>query len=284
MDVLSQQKPQTSTVVTTPSSSAPADAAAIGTATDYARGDHAHGREAAQPVRVASTARAATTTLPSGHDIIVPITGTGPPTITSITAAASGTRATLEFQSAAVFVTNGSNLKLQADYNSTVLGTLTLESDGTNWIEIGRTPLTTSTSPTTQAFGDSSVIGTAGLPARDDHKHGMPADPVPAHNVATNVHGLPASTAVLGNRMNETAYCQYAQPGVTYGAPSAFTMGQVHDIASGGTIAFPVVFPNVCRAVVLGGGETANAYVGCAFAMNTSGFKVRVYDLSLIHI
>lgn len=42
MDILSQQKPQASTVVTTPSTQAFGDSAAIGTATDYARGDHKH--------------------------------------------------------------------------------------------------------------------------------------------------------------------------------------------------------------------------------------------------
>ncbi len=34
------------------------------------------------------------------------------------------------------------------------------------------------TSPTTQAFGDSAVVGTAAFAARRDHKHAMPATPV----------------------------------------------------------------------------------------------------------
>jgi hypothetical protein len=42
MDVLTQQKPQTSTVVTTPTTITMGDVAATGTATDYARGDHGH--------------------------------------------------------------------------------------------------------------------------------------------------------------------------------------------------------------------------------------------------
>lgn len=43
VDVLSQQKPQPNTVVTTPSVANFGDAAAIGSAADYARGDHVHG-------------------------------------------------------------------------------------------------------------------------------------------------------------------------------------------------------------------------------------------------
>jgi len=40
-------------------------------------------------------------------------------------------------------------------------------------------PLFDATSPTTQAFGDTAVIGTATVPARRDHKHEMMAAPTP---------------------------------------------------------------------------------------------------------
>ncbi len=39
------------------------------------------------------------------------------------------------------------------------------------------------TSPTTQAFGDSAVVGTAAFAARRDHKHAMPAAPAAAAGV-----------------------------------------------------------------------------------------------------
>ena len=41
------------------------------------------------------------------------------------------------------------------------------------------------TAPTTQAFGDAAVVGTAAFATRRDHKHAMPADPVTAHTVGT---------------------------------------------------------------------------------------------------
>lgn len=41
------------------------------------------------------------------------------------------------------------------------------------------------TAPSTQAFGDTAVVGTAAFATRRDHKHAMPADPVIAHIVGT---------------------------------------------------------------------------------------------------
>lgn len=85
--------------------------------------------------RIASVASIATLPpIPGART--VPITGTT--TITSIPAGAKGQFVTLEFQSAGCTVTNGSNLKLVADFISTPLRTLTLECDGTNWVEVGR--------------------------------------------------------------------------------------------------------------------------------------------------
>ena len=43
--------------------------------------------------------------------------------------------------------------------------------------------------PTTQAFGDAAAAGTGtNPPAADDHKHGMPANPVTAHEAAGDPH------------------------------------------------------------------------------------------------
>jgi hypothetical protein len=96
------------------------------------------GAENITPLRLGSTASAASLTLPTGPYIgIYPITGTT--TITSIAAGLSGQIAILEFASAGCQVTNGSNLKLITDYISTAYGELTLEYDGTNWVEQSRT-------------------------------------------------------------------------------------------------------------------------------------------------
>jgi len=132
---------------------------------------------AAQPVRVASTALADPLTLPAGRDIIVPITGTnGGTAITNITAAPVGTRATLEFQSAGAYITTIGNIKLVQVYESTVLGMLTVVSDGTNWVEQARVPnrATNTMQPSPLSFGGGSSGGANTLPARSDHTHELP--------------------------------------------------------------------------------------------------------------
>lgn len=88
--------------------------------------------------RLDPRASAATLLAPLG-DAVLPITGTT--TITSITAGGRGQLLLLEFASAACQVTDGSNLKLKNNYISAADGTLLLECDGTNWIEVSRNPL-----------------------------------------------------------------------------------------------------------------------------------------------
>ncbi len=94
----------------------------------------------AKQVRIPSVASAAAlnvnvyTSAPSW--LQVPVTGTT--TITSITAGAAGAIITLEFASANCAVTSSSALLLSTSYTSTVGSTLTLYSDGTNWIEMAR--------------------------------------------------------------------------------------------------------------------------------------------------
>src|SRR5271157_3140618 len=57
------------------------------------------------------------------------------------------------------------------------------------------------TAPVTQAFGDSAAAGSAGVAARRDHKHGMPASPtisdatisitdIVTNNASTTAHGF----------------------------------------------------------------------------------------------
>jgi hypothetical protein len=119
---------------TAPVTQAFGDAAAVGTVDFAARRDHAHGMMA-RTIYGASTASATTTTLPAGD--IIPITGTTK--ITGITAGAAGRQVTLEIASAGLWIANGSNLKLRGDFLScAALDTLTLHSDGTNWIEDAR--------------------------------------------------------------------------------------------------------------------------------------------------
>lgn len=94
----------------------------------------------AQAIRAPSTGSATALPYPSFTSaapiITLPVSGTT--AITSIAAGPAGTILILEFASATCSVANGSNLKLGGNYTSTALGTLTLESDGANWIEVAR--------------------------------------------------------------------------------------------------------------------------------------------------
>lgn len=93
-----------------------------------------------QAVRIPSVASAATlnvnfyTSNPGWYE--VPVSGTT--TITAINTGPAGSVIILEFASANCIVTNAGTLKLSAAYTSTTLSTLTLYSDGTNWVELAR--------------------------------------------------------------------------------------------------------------------------------------------------
>lgn len=65
---------------------------------------------------------------------------TGTAAITSITIKAAGTVAMLQFDSTAT-LTDGSNLALAGNFTGAAGSTITLVSDGTNWVEISRSPL-----------------------------------------------------------------------------------------------------------------------------------------------
>ena len=82
----------------------------------------------------ANVASATTTTLGTDGNFFV-ITGTT--TITSITAKTAGTIVVLDF-SGVLTLTDGSNLKLAGNFVTTADDTITLVSDGTNYIEISR--------------------------------------------------------------------------------------------------------------------------------------------------
>jgi len=81
---------------------------------------------------------ASTGTLTLGDDgNLFDITGTT--NITSITAKTAGTIVVLQFDGV-LTVTDGSNLSINGDLVTAAGNTLTLVSDGTNWIELSRTP------------------------------------------------------------------------------------------------------------------------------------------------
>ena len=81
-----------------------------------------------------TVASAGTVTLPVGR---TSVTITGTTGITSITATPANTRVLLIF-SGILTVTDGSNLKLAGNLVTTASSTLSLISDGTNWIETAR--------------------------------------------------------------------------------------------------------------------------------------------------
>lgn len=83
---------------------------------------------------VPSLASQATLTLP-GHPGIVEVTGTT--SITGVNARAVGERVTLVF-TGILTVTDGGNLKLAGNFVTSADDTITLVSDGTNWIEVAR--------------------------------------------------------------------------------------------------------------------------------------------------
>jgi hypothetical protein len=80
-----------------------------------------------------TVASAATITLPGGPWTQV----TGTTTITSIAASRPGRTVTLQF-TGALTLTDGSNLKLAGNYVTSADDTITLLSDGTNWVEVAR--------------------------------------------------------------------------------------------------------------------------------------------------
>ena len=89
--------------------------------------------EGLTPEGYGTVASAATITLPDTS--VVNVTGTT--NITSVTAGRRGRRVTLVFAGALTF-TDGSNLRLAGNFVTTADDTITLVSDGTNWVETAR--------------------------------------------------------------------------------------------------------------------------------------------------
>lgn len=130
------------------------------------------------------------------------------------------------------------------------------------------------TAPSTQAFGDAAATGSAAVAARRDHKHALPTDPVPAHNVAAGVHGLGASVNVLGNRSASGEFVQRGDTGAqtpTSGALSLFG-------SAGGTVTFPVAFSSAPRVFAGATNAAAVATLAAIYNVSTTGFTWSAYD------
>jgi hypothetical protein len=92
--------------------------------------------------------------------------------------------------------------KVTAGADDTILMADAAAGAGLKWVAAG--------TPSTQAFGDTAVVGTSDTFTRGDHKHAMMADPVTAHAAAADPHAgyrlesasgiayvaTPASTAI----------------------------------------------------------------------------------------
>lgn len=95
------------------------------------------------------------------------ITGTN--AITSITAKTAGTQVVLQFDSTASLV-DGSNLKLQGNFQGAAEAQITLVSDGTNWFEVSRNNITTVSAADQSGMETGSSTTTYVSPGRQ-HYH-----------------------------------------------------------------------------------------------------------------
>lgn len=100
------------------------------------------------------------------------------------------------------------------------LGTVAAAGSSANFVKTDATIVAfDANSPTTQAFGDTAVVGTAGVAAHRDHRHAMPATPKD-------------TTAVTGVLKGNGANISAATAGTDYLAPgSASTYGQAASTA-----------------------------------------------------
>lgn len=95
-----------------------------------------------KPAKGADVASAAGNIALGDDGNVFDITGTA--AITSITAKTAGTIVVLQFDSTAT-LTDGSNLKLAGNFQGAAESTITLYSDGTNWFEVSRSPISVPT-------------------------------------------------------------------------------------------------------------------------------------------
>jgi hypothetical protein len=158
---------------------------------------------------IPSFAAASSLALPLEGDFFI-ITGTTG-AIDSIPNAWPGRLVTLKFASAGATISGTGNISLvNGGYTAAAGGNITLRYDGTNYVEISRSPIsgTGGASPATvapPAIAASGVVGTSLLYARQDHTHATQAASVvpftpPSGMTSTNVQAAIAEVyADLGS-------------------------------------------------------------------------------------
>jgi hypothetical protein len=165
---------QVATFTATPSTQAIGDAAAAGTATTYARGDHKHAMPAFGNATAATTFGlsavngVAVTLSHSDHTHGTPAA----PTVASIGAVANNGNAPY-LQSGTAVARPSSGLTVGGVYVDNDDFLAFIATSATVYSQIA--PFALTAAIITQAAGDTAAQGTALSYARGDHKHGMPA-------------------------------------------------------------------------------------------------------------
>ena len=173
---------------TTPSTQAFGDAAAVGTADTLARGDHKHAMPSftTPSVALGSSAAAGVATTPIRSDsTIAAFDATSPTTQAIGDSAVVGT---------AAFAARRDHKHAMPAFatNAVVLGSSAAAGSAATLMRSDATIAAfDATSPTTQALGDSAVVGTAAFAARRDHKHAFPS----ATTILGAVSGVTSPTA-----------------------------------------------------------------------------------------
>lgn len=152
------------------------------------------------------------------------ITGTN--AITSITAKTAGTIVTLQFDSTASLV-DGSNLKLNGNFQGAAESQITLRSDGTNWFEVCRSPISVPSAASQaemEAASSNTVYATPGRVVNHPgvakvwlNFDGSGSDPI----TPTIAYGISGSTIAKGSTgvytitfataFSSTNYCMTSQ-------------------------------------------------------------------------
>jgi hypothetical protein len=173
------------------------------------------------------------------------ITGTN--AITSITAKTAGAIVTLQFDSTASLV-DGSNLKLAGNFQGAAESTITLRSDGTNWFEVSRSPITSVSAATQAEMESASSTSVYSSPGRTQYHPGVakgwvifngtgtPAV-IASHNVDSSItdNGTGDYTLSWTTDFSSADYCAVGMAQITGGA--IYTVGISGDASpAAGTI------------------------------------------------